>query len=151
MDSLFMLFHLSLVALAFAFWKASWVAKQDAGSEVMTKIAGRIQDGAMAFLRAEYKVLAGFVVIVAILLGVANASGAEGSNQDPLIALSFVVGAFASLGWVGMKSLQMNFVQLQQLQTEVWLSPRRSLQWRCCYGDECRRFGTLRFGLVVYY
>ena len=80
-----------VVALLFAFWKASWVSKQDAGSEVMQKIAGRIQDGAMAFLNAEYKVLAGFVVIVAILLGIANAGGAEGSNQHPLIALSFVV------------------------------------------------------------
>ena len=93
----------SLAALAFAFWKATWVAKQDAGSEVMTKIAGRIQDGAMAFLRAEYKVLAIFVVVVAILLAIANSTG--GANQSPLIALSFVVGAFASglAGWVGMK------------------------------------------------
>ena len=92
-----------LVALAFAFWKASWVSKQDAGSDVMKKIAGRIQDGAMAFLKAEYTVLAGFVVVVAILLGVANSTG--GANQSPLIALSFVVGAFASglAGWVGMQ------------------------------------------------
>jgi K(+)-stimulated pyrophosphate-energized sodium pump len=92
-----------LVALAFAFWKASWVVKQDAGSEVMQKIAGRIQDGAMAFLRAEYKVLTGFVIVVAILLGIANSTG--GANQSPLIALSFIVGAFASglAGWVGMK------------------------------------------------
>ena len=53
--------------------------------------------------KAEYTVLAGFVVVVKILLGVANSTG--GANQSPLIALSFIVGAFASglAGWVGMQ------------------------------------------------
>ncbi len=91
-----------LVALAYAYWKATWVAKQEEGTEEMIDIASRIQEGAMAFLRAEYKVLTGFVIVVAILLGIANMSG---DHQSPIIALSFVVGAFASglAGWVGMK------------------------------------------------
>ena len=60
------------LALIFAFWKASWVKSQDPGTEVMKEIASRIQEGAMAFLKREYSVLAGFVVVVAALLAVAN-------------------------------------------------------------------------------
>ncbi|MCB9758842.1 MAG: sodium-translocating pyrophosphatase [Alphaproteobacteria bacterium] len=91
-----------LAALAYAFWKSSWVSKQDAGSAEMQEIAGRIQEGAMAFLAREYKVLAGFVVVVAVLLGIANLSG---DSQSPLIAVSFVVGAIASglAGYAGMR------------------------------------------------
>ncbi len=91
-----------VLALAFAFWKAQWVKKQDAGTDVMKEIADLIQKGAMAFLKAEYTVLAGFVVVVAILLALANSSG---EFQSPLIALSFVVGALASglAGYFGMK------------------------------------------------
>jgi len=90
-----------VLALGYAFMKASWVRKQDVGTENMAKIAKLIQDGAMAFLAAEYKVLAGFVVIVAGLLAIAN----TGEGQSPLIAASFVVGAFASglAGYFGMK------------------------------------------------
>ncbi len=90
-----------VLALAYAFVKAQWVRKQDAGTDTMKKIAKLIQDGAMAFLAAEYRVLAGFVVIVAGLLAAAN----TGEGQSPLIAVSFVVGAFASglAGYFGMK------------------------------------------------
>jgi len=91
----------AILALIFALWKASWVKKQEAGGETMVEIADRIQEGAMAFLSAEYKVLAIFVVIVAVILGAAN----NGEGQSPLIALSFVIGAVASAiaGYAGMK------------------------------------------------
>ncbi len=91
-----------VLALIFAFMKASWVGKQDAGTEEMKEIASRIQEGAMAFLKREYTVLAGFVAVVAVLLGVANMSG---DNQSPLIAASFVIGAVASglAGYFGMR------------------------------------------------
>jgi len=97
-----------IVALIFAYMKASWVKKQDAGTDTMKEIASRIQEGAMAFLGAEYKVLAVFVLLVAGLLAAANMSGAEvtgGGKQSPLIALSFVVGAVCSglAGYFGMK------------------------------------------------
>ncbi|MCB9744825.1 MAG: sodium-translocating pyrophosphatase [Alphaproteobacteria bacterium] len=90
-----------LLALAYAWVKTSWVAKQDAGTQEMKDIAALIQEGAMAFLAREYKVLSGFVVVVAILLAVAN----TGEGQSPVIALSFVVGAVASglAGYVGMR------------------------------------------------
>ena len=91
----------AILALLFALWKASWVKKQEAGGETMVEIADRIQEGAMAFLAAEYKVLAIFVVVVAVILGAAN----NGEGQSPLIALSFVIGAVASAiaGYAGMK------------------------------------------------
>lgn len=92
----------AVLALLYAVWKSSWVSKQDAGDEVMKDIADQIQIGAMAFLAREYKVLAGFVVVVAIILAGANMSG---DSQSPIIALSFVMGAVASglAGYVGMK------------------------------------------------
>ncbi|MCF7731313.1 MAG: sodium-translocating pyrophosphatase [Akkermansiaceae bacterium] len=91
-----------IVGLIFTFWKSAWVAKQDPGTPKMQRIAAAIQEGAMAFLRAEYKVLAVFVVCVAILLAIA---GNKSPNSSPLVAVSFVVGAFCSAlaGFIGMK------------------------------------------------
>ena len=58
----------ALLALAFAAMKSAWVGKQDAGTDQMKKIGGHIAEGAMAFLGREYKVLSGFVAVVAVLL-----------------------------------------------------------------------------------
>ena len=92
----------ALVALAYAFIKANWVGKQDPGDDRMQMIARWISDGALAFLKTEYKYLAIFVICVAILLGVSNA-GLEDSNA--FIALSFILGAICSgsAGWIGMR------------------------------------------------
>jgi len=96
-----------LIALAFAYQKASWVKAQDAGTDRMKEIAGYIQEGSMAFLTREYRVLAIFVVVVAVLLGASHAIGdsTPGNYKNPLIALSFVMGAVCSAlaGWFGMK------------------------------------------------
>ncbi len=90
-----------VLALLFTYWKSAWVAKQEVGTEKMARIAASISDGAMAFLRAEYKVLSIFVIAVAILMGISGNS--EGSS--PLVALSFIVGAVCSAlaGFIGMK------------------------------------------------
>lgn len=90
-----------VIALLYAFIKAQWVTKQDDGTELMQEIAGNIADGARAFLRREYRVLMIFVVVVAVLLGFANASQPDSSW---LIAVSFVVGALCSglAGFIGM-------------------------------------------------
>lgn len=95
-----------VLALLYAFVKAGWVKKQDMGDDTMKEIAGQIQEGAMAFLKAEYKVIALFVVGVAALLAFANmGEEAAAANRSPLIAGAFVLGAFASAvaGWAGMK------------------------------------------------
>ncbi len=91
-----------ILALVFVVFKNSWVSKQDAGDEKMTKIAKNIAVGAMSFLKAEYKVLAIFVAAVAVLLFF-KGSYEEGSNG--MIAVSFIVGAFCSAlaGFIGMK------------------------------------------------
>lgn len=88
-------------ALLFTFWKSAWVTKQEVGTEKMAKIAKSISDGAMAFLKAEYKVLSVFVVVVAILMALSGMS--EGSS--PLVGISFIIGAFCSAlaGFIGMK------------------------------------------------
>jgi K(+)-stimulated pyrophosphate-energized sodium pump len=92
-----------VLALLFTFIKSAWVTKQDPGSEKMQNIAKFIADGAMAFLRAEYKVLSFFVVAVAILLAWQGSS--QGDHSSPLVALSFVAGALSSAlaGFIGMK------------------------------------------------
>ena len=59
-----------LLALFFTYMRAQWVARQDAGTDRMKRIAGYITDGAMAFLRAEYSKLVWFVIGVAVLLAV---------------------------------------------------------------------------------
>ena len=91
-----------LLALAFAFWKTSWIERQEQGTEKMRVIGASIADGAMAFLRAEYRVLAVFVVAVAIILGIANK---DSSDSSAYIALSFLIGAIASglAGFLGMR------------------------------------------------
>lgn len=68
----------------------------------MKIISGHIADGAMAFLKAEYKILTYFVVIVAILLAV---MGSTNANSHWSIGVAFVVGAvFSALaGFIGMK------------------------------------------------
>jgi K(+)-stimulated pyrophosphate-energized sodium pump len=90
-----------VLALLYTFWKSSWVERQDAGTDKMKKIAEAIATGAMAFLKAEYKVLAIFVLAVAILLGISGTI--EGSS--PLIAFSFITGALCSslAGFLGMR------------------------------------------------
>lgn len=90
-----------VLALLYTFIKSSWVTKQDPGTEKMTGISSHIQRGAMAFLKAEYKVLSVFVISVAIILGVT----ANPETSHWLVAASFVVGAFCSglAGFIGMK------------------------------------------------
>lgn len=91
-----------VIALLYTFIQSNWVSKQDAGNDKMKVISGHIADGAMAFLKAEYKILTYFVVIIAILLAVMGMSNA---NSHWSIGIAFVVGAIfsASAGFIGMK------------------------------------------------
>jgi K(+)-stimulated pyrophosphate-energized sodium pump len=81
--------------------KAAWVSKQPSGDANMVELAGYIAKGAMAFLRAEWKVLSYFVVVAAILLAY---SGTTVATSSPVIAVSFIIGAFLSAfaGYIGM-------------------------------------------------
>ena len=88
-------------ALAFAFWRLKWVESQSQGTDEIAKIAGHIRSGAMAFLNREYRVLAVFVLAVAILLFIGY-----NSKEQGIIALSFIFGAICSglAGFIGMWS-----------------------------------------------
>ncbi len=91
-----------ILALLYTFLKSAWVTKQDAGNDRMKEIAQYIAEGAMAFLKAEYKVLAYFVVIAGLLLAV---MGYSNNGSSPMIAVAFVIGAFFSAlaGFIGMR------------------------------------------------
>ncbi len=94
------------VGLLVAYLKASWISKQDPGNERMVEISGYVAEGAMAFLKREYKLLGIFVVVVAALLLVANLGESSDTQfKTPLVAVSFIVGALCSAlaGWAGMK------------------------------------------------
>ena len=90
-----------ILALLYTLFKSAWVTKQDAGTDKMKSIASHITEGAMAFLKAEYKVLSIFVISVAILLAVS----ANAEESSPMIAVSFLVGAICSAlaGFIGLK------------------------------------------------
>ncbi len=94
-----------VLALIFAAWRAAWVKAQDGGDEKMQKIAGLIRTGAMAFLVREYKVLAIFVAIVAVLLVVMNVATGKETIHGIYTAGAFIVGAFCSglAGFFGMR------------------------------------------------
>lgn len=96
------LWGFGLLGLLYVFVKNAWVSKQAVGDEKMARIAKNIADGAMSFLKAEYKILAIFVAAVAVLLFFKGQSE-EGSNG--MVAISFIVGAICSAlaGFIGMK------------------------------------------------
>ena len=88
MNSLFYLVPVfGIVALLYTFVQSAWVTKQPAGNDRMKEISGHIANGAMAFLKAEYKVLGYFVVIAALLLGI---MGKTNENSHWSIAVAFI-------------------------------------------------------------
>jgi K(+)-stimulated pyrophosphate-energized sodium pump len=92
---------LGLAGLIVMITKAMWVVKQNAGDQNMQELAGYIAAGALAFLKAEWRVLSVFVVVAAVLLGW---SGTLVEHSDWVVAIAFIIGAFFSAfaGWIGM-------------------------------------------------
>jgi K(+)-stimulated pyrophosphate-energized sodium pump len=93
---------LALLGLIYMFIKKAWVMKQDAGDGKMKEISDHIYEGALAFLNAEYRLLAIFVVIVSILL---FAVSLLVDTTHWLIVIAFICGAIFSAfaGNMGMK------------------------------------------------
>ena len=93
---------MGIIGLLYTLVKFNWVSKQDAGSDRMKEISTYIAEGAMAFLKAEWKILGYFVAIVALLLGFMSQSN-ESSHWS--ISISFIIGAVfsATAGYIGMK------------------------------------------------
>ncbi|MFN5219055.1 MAG: sodium-translocating pyrophosphatase [Sphingomonadales bacterium] len=104
---LYLIPALGVVGLIVMAVKSAWVSKQDAGDDNMQRLAGYIAKGAMAFLKAEWKILSYFVVIAGILL--AWSGTFKGTENHPIhsswvISISFVIGAVLSAlaGYIGM-------------------------------------------------
>jgi K(+)-stimulated pyrophosphate-energized sodium pump len=99
---------LGLLGLIVMAIKSAWVNKQDAGEKNMQELAGYIADGAMAFLKAEWKVLSIFVVFAAALLaysGTVHEVNGKAIHSSWIISISFIIGAVfsAAAGYIGMK------------------------------------------------
>ena len=94
---------MGLIGLLYTLWKFLWVSKQDAGTDRMKEISNYIAEGAMAFLRAEWKILTYFGIIVALLLGF---MATRNPHSHWFIAVAFLVGAFFSAlaGYIGMRA-----------------------------------------------
>ena len=92
---------IGIIALLFTASRAKWIRKQSKGNDKMSRIAGYISQGAMAFIKAEYKILSIFVISVAALLAIATRS----EHSSPLVAFSFVMGALSSglAGFIGLR------------------------------------------------
>ena len=94
-----------LIALAYMAYLSSWVSNQDAGDAKMSGIAKNIAEGAMAFLKAEYRILGIFVMVAGIALGVLSQVPSVQEHSHILIVAAFVIGCFFSAlaGYIGMK------------------------------------------------
>ncbi|MBB6272802.1 K(+)-stimulated pyrophosphate-energized sodium pump [Pedobacter cryoconitis] len=97
-----------LIGILVMAFQSAWVTRQEAGDKNMSELAGYIADGAMAFLKAEWKVLSYFVIIAGILLawsGTLTGSAASPIHSSPIIAIAFLIGAVFSAfaGYLGMR------------------------------------------------
>ncbi|AXE18059.1 sodium-translocating pyrophosphatase [Runella rosea] len=97
-----------VLGLLYTAWRFSWVSNQPAGDANMQKLSGYIADGAIAFLKAEWKILAYFAIPTAVLLfwlGSDEGTPEHPIHSSPLIAVAFLIGALlsATAGYIGMK------------------------------------------------
>ncbi len=100
---------LGIIGLLVMVSKSIWVAKQDAGDAKMQELAGYIADGAMAFLKAEWRVLSIFVIFAGALLaysGTIHEINGKEIHSSWIIAVAFVIGAVfsATAGYIGMRA-----------------------------------------------
>ena len=95
MENLYIAIAAGALAILYALYLTRRVLKEDQGNDTMREIGKAIQEGAAAFLAREYRTLAVFVVIVAVVLGV---------FIDPETAVAYVAGAVCSAGtgYIGM-------------------------------------------------
>jgi len=99
---IYMPIAMAVLGIVYMLIKQSWVLKQDAGDGKMKEISDYIYEGALAFLKAEYKLLTVFVIIVSVLLAIVSFVV---PTTHWLIVIAFIFGAFFSAfaGNIGMK------------------------------------------------
>jgi K(+)-stimulated pyrophosphate-energized sodium pump len=101
MDSIYLIPASGIIALLFIWWRSKWILSKPAGDARMKQIAGYIQEGALTFLKTEYRVLALYVILASVLLGYLEYTNTESSV---FIIVSFIIGAVLSAlaGFIGM-------------------------------------------------
>lgn len=88
-------FIVGLLALFYSFLTAKAILKKDPGGGLIKEASEAVKEGAEAFLRAEYKILAVFVIVVALILW---ALGKFTASMNPWTAFAFILGALCSMG-----------------------------------------------------
>jgi K(+)-stimulated pyrophosphate-energized sodium pump len=143
-----------LLALGYTLINFGWVSRQEDGDDKMREISGYIAQGAMAFLKAEWRVLGVFALIACILLGY---SGTLVKNSSPVIALSFLLGAvFSALaGYIGMKvATKANVRTTHAARTSLALALKVSFRGGAVMGMGVAGLAVLGLGslfLLLYY
>jgi len=148
-----------LVGLIYTALKFNWVSRQDAGEENMKRLSGYIADGAIAFLKAEWKILAMFALPTAIILfflGSDEGTPEHPIHSSPLIAVSFLIGAvFSALaGYIGMKvATKANVRTAQAAKTSLAKALNVSFTGGAVMGMGVAGLAVLGFGglFIVFY
>ncbi|MFA8451014.1 MAG: sodium-translocating pyrophosphatase [Bacteroidales bacterium] len=139
----FLLPIIGVLGIIYMLFRSSWISKQPLGNKLMSKISTHIARGAMAFLKAEYRILAIFVICVAILLFL---KGSSEESANGFLFLSFIVGAFLSglAGYVGMKIATKSNVRTTEA-ARTSLNKALLIAFR---GGSVMGIGVVTFGLL---
>jgi K(+)-stimulated pyrophosphate-energized sodium pump len=139
---------IGLLALGYTFLRSKWVASQDAGDKRMQEIGSYIARGAMSFLKAEYKILAVFVIIAALLLGALSWNDPKSS---PFIILAFIIGATfsATAGFLGMRiATKANYRTAQAAKTSISKALKVSFTGGAVMGIGVVALGIIGLGVL---
>jgi len=136
---------LAVLALLYAKYLSGWILKQSAGTDRMQELAGAVQQGAMAFLKTEYRILTGFALVVAVALYVGVSPGTAGA---------YLIGALSSgiAGWVGMRTATASAVRTTEA-AKTGLSGALTVAFRSgtVMGMTVVGLGLLAISLLVWY
>jgi K(+)-stimulated pyrophosphate-energized sodium pump len=139
-----------LLILIFTSWRSNWIKKQDAGDEKMVEISQYISKGAASFLKAAYKSIISFALVTCLLL--LGMSYLPHSHTHPVIAITFLIGAFTSAasGWIGMKvATQANVRTAQAARSSLANAFKISFTGGTVLGMGVTGLATLGIGLLL--
>ena len=139
-----------LLILIFTSWRSNWIKKQDAGDEKMVEISQYISKGAASFLKAAYKSIISFALVTCLLL--LGMSYLPHSHTHPIIAITFLIGAFTSAasGWIGMKvATQANVRTAQAARSSLANAFKISFTGGTVLGMGVTGLATLGIGLLL--
>jgi K(+)-stimulated pyrophosphate-energized sodium pump len=139
-----------LLILIFTSWRSNWIKRQDAGDEKMVEISQYISKGAASFLKAAYRSIISFALVTCLLL--LGMSYLPHSHTHPVIAITFLIGAFTSAasGWIGMKvATQANVRTAQAARSSLANAFKISFTGGTVLGMGVTGLATLGIGLLL--